>query len=1132
MARTNKSLSSAEKIQKAINEYNNAKTKTNTNTSKKKKFKSLIDLLNSSEWSNFEEFEESLSNIEKDFMKILYNNSDDILSEEIPLKTRLLLLDRINDLANTIRSYSKKSNNDIQIDELAKYPINYIGENFVINIDGYKMKLPDNQNEFFKSLGKEFQSKVVKRRLSDFILSNIVTKRGNIGEVTIVDRAVDTYRNELQEKLKSKSGRRPNIIQVLEEGIKLDDSSLLLEELKKDGFEFDFEEGIVSTNGAESIELSDDIIEKLQQLGIYYQNDSEVSKKVKKVQMNILSDMLEALSGAEFTKIELEKKSYVLQDVPDYKLDIDSYGSMFVIIENKKYHLPLDFSRKMLSLGALQDEQEIIKHLEGFMPGLIQALSACSEDEKYGLCKNLNKDLNDDEISTEYFAGKYTVKSKKSKKTVQLSSDDSAFLSELEENLFTDVLQTEKWNNPEEEISDIDTRYYSALYKLMELGYFVEVSKNEKGNIVNNKVTFITPTNRRITVDANSLGNINLNKLELIKKDRRTKISQYSLPKLDVETTLDIMNYINGTLVRYMNNISSKEEPKDIINAKIDLIEELKNNKDFKIRYEDSKFIVSKGGLEVELTEEQGKAILDAERELFKDIYGNFPEYNNTSFEIDKRTIYSFERLLKLGFSMEAKLENDELEYILIDPLGAEIKLEKDYFDGVDLNVLLFRTIKEKKVARFLLGGEKSIKVIEEQRSIIDKFNEKVAPLMYTFSNDSYTNDNWDINIGNLETFMQGFLKYVNSENISMVENKKNNQFFKNQNGVRVLLNYPIPNVMYKLEEYLSSEGFYYDVASPIMQRYSQKLLGESNEENTELKTSVNLSFAIFKALRDLGIKFEIYDDEEDMPDKYDEDEWDYEYDGDNLPCELAKDEIQINDDEYDPIIIVKFPWDTYQYLDPDVFADLKLPYTHEMLAYYEEYYGKLADPNGFNSFVIDKANSLKEGKLENARIAVQRTVTGTIRGAKSSISNFTRTISGITATIGTCIGALKGSKTIAMNLPLNSKTTGLPMNLDGIEESTEKSDISEKIVSSEENAARERKMAYIIDKFNNGEYDLKTFYNTLKTAGLLSQAQLEKILIQSQNVKKIKDMVSKATEDLRMREELEEHNEGVGKDD
>lgn len=85
------------------------------------------------------------------------------------------------------------------------------------------------------------------------------------------------------------------------------------------------------------------------------------------------------------------------------------------------------------------------------------------------------------------------------------------------------MLQTEEWNNPEEAISDIDTRYYSSLYKLMELGYFVEVSKNEKGNIVDNKVTFITPTNRRITVDANSLGNINFNKLELIKKDRRTK---------------------------------------------------------------------------------------------------------------------------------------------------------------------------------------------------------------------------------------------------------------------------------------------------------------------------------------------------------------------------------------------------------------------------------------------------------------------------------------------------------------------------------------------------------------------------------------------------------------------------------
>ena len=1127
MARTNKSLSSAEKIQKAINEYNKAKT----NISKKRKFKTIIDLLNSLEWSNFEEFKESISNIEKDFVKILYNNSDDILSDEIPIETRLLLLYRINDLADTIRSYSKKPNNDIQIDELAKYPINYVGENFVINIDGYKMKLPDNQNEFFKSLGKEFQSKVVKRRLSDFILSNIVTKRGNIGELTIEDRAIDTYRNELQEILERKSGRRPNIIQVLEEGIELDDSSILLEELKKDGFEFDFEEGIVSTNGAESIKLSDDIIEKLQQLGIYYQNDSEVSKKVKKVQMNILSDMLEALSGAEFTKIELEKKSYVLQDVPDYKLDIDSFGSMFVIIENKKYHLPLDFSRKMLSLGALQDEQEIIKHLEGFMTGLIQSLSACSEDEKYELCKNLNKDLNDDEISTEYFAGKYKVTSKKSKETVQLSSDDSAFLSELEENLFTDVLQTEEWNNPEKAISDIDARYYSSLYKLMELGYSVEVSKNENGNIVDNKVTFITPTNRRITVDANSLGNINFNKLELIKKDRRTKISQYRLPKSDVETTLGIMNYINGTLVRYMNNISSKEEAKDIINAKIDLIEKLKNNKDFKIRYEDGKFIVSKGGLEVELTEEQSQAILDAERELFKNIYASYPEYKIDSFEIDKRTIHSFERLLKLGFSMEAKLENDELEYILIDPLGAEIKLEKDYFDGVDLNVLLFRTIKEKKGARFILGGEKSIKVIEAQRRIIDRFNEKVAPLMVTFRKDNCTNNNWDIDFGNFEVFMNEFLKYKQSNDIS-IDKVKDKLAIKDKNGVNVYLNNSILDLMYQIEKYLSREEFYNKLSQQVEIEFNQKLLGESDEKDKLQKTTVNLSYKKYKALRDLGIKFEIYDDEEDMPDKYDKDEWDYEYDGDNLPCELSNDEIQtIDDDEYEPIIIARFPWDTYQYLDPDIFADLKLPYTPEMLAYYEEYYGKLADPNEFNDFVVDKASSLTEGKLENARIAIQRTVKGTIRGAKSSIGNFTRTISGITETIGTYIGALKGSKTIDMNLPLNSITTGLPMKPDGIEESTE-SDISEKIVSSEEIAARERKMAYIINKFNNGEYDLKTFYNTLKTAGLLSQAQLEKILIQSQNSKKLNDMVSKAMEDLGVKEELEEYMEGVSIDD
>lgn len=36
MARTNKNLSSAEKILKAINEYNTTKTNTRTNTSKKR----------------------------------------------------------------------------------------------------------------------------------------------------------------------------------------------------------------------------------------------------------------------------------------------------------------------------------------------------------------------------------------------------------------------------------------------------------------------------------------------------------------------------------------------------------------------------------------------------------------------------------------------------------------------------------------------------------------------------------------------------------------------------------------------------------------------------------------------------------------------------------------------------------------------------------------------------------------------------------------------------------------------------------------------------------------------------------------------------------------------------------------
>ena len=1023
MARTIKSLSSAEKIQKAINEYNNAKT----NISKKRKFKSLIDLLNSSEWSNFEEFKESLLNIEKDFMKILYNNSDDILSEEIPIETRLLLLYRINDLADAKKRYTNQQNSDNQIDEFAKYPINYVGENFVININGYKMQLPDNQNKFFKSLGKEFQSKLVKRRLSDFILSKIELKRESIGEVTIVDGAVDKYRKELQEKLKSESGRRPNVTQVLAKGIELDDSFSLLEEIKKEGFEFDFEEGTVSTNGAESIELSDDIIEKLQQLGIYYQNDSEVSKKVKDVKMKILSNMFEALSGTEFTKIELEKKSYVLQDVPDYILDIDSYGSMFVIIENKKYHLPLDFSRKMLSLGALQDEQEIIKHLEGFMPGFTKDLSDCSEDEKYELCKKLNKDLNDDEISTEYFAGKYKVTSKKSKETVQLSSDDSAFLSELEENLFTDVLQTEEWNNPEEAISDIDTRYYSSLYKLMELGYSVEVSKNENGNIVDNKVTFITPTKRRITVDVNSLGNINLNKLELIKKDRRTKISQYSLPKSDVETTLDIMNYINGTLVRYMNNISSKEEPKDIENAKIDLIQELKNNKDFNIRYVDGEFIVSKGGLEVELTEEQGQAIIKAEKDLFKEIYGNYDKYEIDSFDIDKRTIYTVERLLKLGFALEVIPVGDDVDFILLDPIGAEIKLGKDYFGDIDIKMLLFKEIKERKKTRFILGGEKSIKVIEAQRRIIDKFNEKVAPLMVTFRKDNCTNNNWDIDFGNFEVFMNEFLKYKQSNDIS-IDKVKEKLAIKDNNGVKVYLSNSIMDLMYQIEKYLSREDFYNKLYQQIKIEFNQKLLGESDEKDKVQKTTVNLSYKTYKALRDLGITFEIYDNLDDL-------------DCDNENDDYYTLSVINEDEEYKPIIIVRFPWNTYQKLESNIFADLNLPYIPEMLEDYEEYYENKGNPNEFNEFIL--SNALKEGKLENARIAVQRAVQGTIRGAKSSIGNFTRTIGDITNTIRTGMNAFTGKNTTAMYLPLNSITIGLPidenvsklsMNVDDIE--------------------------------------------------------------------------------------------------
>ena len=473
------------------------------------------------------------------------------------LEKELELVSRINELTALMRDINSCSDINIKqskISELINNPaIRFDGEKYIININGIIMPLPEAQNQFLLSLDDNLLARIVDKRkgaLKVYLINQINQKREeiyNVGNLNFEDGIIGEYHMSVQKSFQS----IPYAIEVLAKGIELDDSSLLLEKLKRNGFDFNFEEESMSIDGAKTVELSDDIIEKLQQLGIYYQNDSEITKKIKTIQMNILSNMVEALDGTKLTKSELKNKSIVLSDVPDYELDIDSYGSMFVTIENKKYHLPLAFSRKMLSLGALQDEQVIIKHLEGFVPELFGEFQNNRKDNNYDecrkICKKLIAELNDDEISTEYSKGKYTVTSKKTGKTVQLSSEYSSFLSELEETLFNTIYNAEKDSDVDGQKSVVqDVNGYNTLIQMMELGYNFYINTDKDDNIEQDEVIIISPTKKDIIRDVSDFGDIKTGELPwTASKDKK---ASNTLIMEKVEQYKELAEYINNKI--------------------------------------------------------------------------------------------------------------------------------------------------------------------------------------------------------------------------------------------------------------------------------------------------------------------------------------------------------------------------------------------------------------------------------------------------------------------------------------------------------------------------------------------------------------------------------------------------------
>ena len=533
---------------------------------------------------------------------------------------------------------------------------------------------------------------------------------------------------ELFEKQKGKYNEKNS--KIIEGLKKPKYTKSLLDELKKQGYTFEFEDGkyyIIYDQNEPRIEMPKDIRELFEQLGFFEQIVSldEETNITKAIIENIMVQMVNYSHNDEIGKKELEEISETIQVEP-YSIIVDSNGAIRLDVNGESSYLPIRFSRKMLSLGALPKEQELMKQINDSNDSLGKQINAVNASHSLSDVFKLFEELKtfNDNSTISFIDGRYYIEDSESGISVELSLEQNNTITELENSIFNRI--RDSYEKPDNNAENIDFRSYDALLKLIELGFKIERDETS------NKIIITSVTGREFTKEQSDFFDLDFSKLPFIKEKPKSKRSE--LTKENLERVLKLSRNIDTKTVELMQKLADvKEMTNADVEAQTNYIKDVFLNRTCSIIAIDRKYYVIGQDFQIPLTDEQYEFLSKLEENLFNTIYNSEKDSDVDGEKSVVQDVNGYNTLIQmmgLGyiFNMITDEENNIVDdrVLITSPTGKILIRSINDFENIKMGEIHWDVQEDNKTNYFKLQTLKNYKELAEY------INNKIYPAIET----------------------------------------------------------------------------------------------------------------------------------------------------------------------------------------------------------------------------------------------------------------------------------------------------------------------------------------------------------------------------------------------------------------
>ncbi len=467
-----------------------------------------------------------------------------------------------------------------------------------------------------------------------------------------------------------------------------------LRDLSKLGYSIVFEDDkyyIIYKKDEEELKLEmpkdiQELCEQLELLSGNTQNDYG-NGSLKNIITNIIVNMY---LNEDIRKIDKDVVQAIDNeiDIEPYTIVVDTNGAIRVDIEDKRYYLPIRVSTKILQLGALQDEQNLIQHSNKELGDIINRLLTRKEDSlsiEYELIALLKKRKD----SIRFIDGRYYIEDSESGTSVELSLEQNDTITELENSIFNRIRDSYQIDDEK----GIDLRPYKALAELIKLGFKIEVEKTKEGN---NRIIMTSVTEREYTREQNDFQDLDFSELPFIIQEK-SKSNRYILTQENVEREINLISEANTNIVEFMRQLEDEDDESNK-EIKTKFIKDVFLNRKYSITISSGKYYIEGEGFSVPLTDIQNQALSDLEEGLFDTIYSFEKKEDSDGSKSVVQDVNGYNALIymmkQLGYSFTIiKVGNNMIynnQILIKSPTGKVITRKASNFGNIKMAEMLW----------------------------------------------------------------------------------------------------------------------------------------------------------------------------------------------------------------------------------------------------------------------------------------------------------------------------------------------------------------------------------------------------------------------------------------------------------